>query len=98
MIAEADAKWHSGAAAAFALRLAGVEISSRHVQRMALGIGVEMAKQRDHKALQRAAANCLSEWPARRRWSPSRSMAGVFGPGKWLVARGCISSRTRRTR
>jgi hypothetical protein len=52
MIAEADAKLHSGAAAAFALHLAGVEISSRHVQRIAAEIGAEMAKQRDHKAVQ----------------------------------------------
>jgi hypothetical protein len=52
MIAEADARLHSGADAAFALHLAGVEISSRHVQRIAAEIGAEMAKERDHKAVQ----------------------------------------------
>ena len=52
MIAAADAKLHSAADASFALHLAGVEISSRHVQRIALEIGAEMARQRDDKAVQ----------------------------------------------
>jgi hypothetical protein len=52
MIAEADAKLQSAADACFALHLAGVEISSRHVQRIALEIGTEMARQRDDKAVQ----------------------------------------------
>jgi len=52
MIAEADARLHSCADAAFALHLAGVEISSRHVQRIAGEMGAEMAKERDHKAVQ----------------------------------------------
>jgi hypothetical protein len=52
MIAAADAKLHSSADAAFALHLAGVEISPRHVQRIAAEIGAEMAKQRDKKATQ----------------------------------------------
>jgi hypothetical protein len=51
MIAEADAKLQSAADASFALHLAGVEISSRHVQRIAQEIGAEMAKQRDDKAV-----------------------------------------------
>jgi hypothetical protein len=52
MIAEADATLDSAADAAFALHLAGVEISSRHVQRIAAELGAEMAKQRDDKAVQ----------------------------------------------
>jgi hypothetical protein len=52
MIAEATARLQSAADAAFALHLAGVEISSRHVQRIAAEIGAEMAEQRDHKATQ----------------------------------------------
>jgi hypothetical protein len=52
MISEAAARLHSAADAAFALGLAGVEISSRHVQRIAAEIGAEMAQQRDHKAAQ----------------------------------------------
>jgi hypothetical protein len=52
MIAEAAARLQSAADAAFALHLAGVEISSRHVQRIACEIGGEMAKQRDDKAVE----------------------------------------------
>jgi len=52
MIAEADARLHAAADAAFALHLAGVEISSRHVQRIAAEIGAAMAKERDDKAVQ----------------------------------------------
>ena len=53
MIAEAAARLHSFADAAFALKLAGVEISSRHVQRIASEIGTELARKRDEKAAQR---------------------------------------------
>ena len=53
MIAEADARLHSSADAAFALHLAGVPISPRHVQRIGLEIGGEMARQRDRKAAPR---------------------------------------------
>jgi hypothetical protein len=49
-ITEAAARLHSFADASFALHLAGVPISSRHVQRIALEIGAELAQQRDHKA------------------------------------------------
>jgi hypothetical protein len=51
-IAEAAARLHSAADAAFALHLAGVEISSRHVQRLAAELGEELAQERDHKATQ----------------------------------------------
>jgi hypothetical protein len=53
MIIEAAARLHSFAGAAFALRLAGVHISSRHVQRIALEIGTELIGQRDEKVLLR---------------------------------------------
>ena len=53
MIAEAAARLQSAADAAFALHLADVQISSRHVQRLALQIGSELAQQRDHKAVGR---------------------------------------------
>ena len=38
--------------AAFALDLAGVKISSRHVQRIASEVGAEMARRRDEKVVQ----------------------------------------------
>jgi hypothetical protein len=50
MIAEADAKLPSSAHAAYALDLAGIKISSRHVQRIAFEIGTELANKRDKKA------------------------------------------------
>lgn len=53
MIAEAAARLHSFADAAFALNLADIPISSRHVQRIATEIGTELAKQRDEKVAQR---------------------------------------------
>jgi hypothetical protein len=53
MIAEAAARLHSFADAAFALELARVSISARHVQRVALEIGTEMIDQRDQKVAQR---------------------------------------------
>jgi hypothetical protein len=53
MIAEAAARLHSFADASFALDLAGVEISSRHVQRIASEIGAELAQKRDEKVAQR---------------------------------------------
>jgi hypothetical protein len=53
MIAEAAARLHSFADAAFALKLASVPISARHVQRIALEIGTELTDQRDKKVGQR---------------------------------------------
>src|SRR5260370_37266852 len=50
MIAEAAARLPSAADAVFALHLAGIEISARHVQRIALEMGGELAQQRDLKA------------------------------------------------
>jgi hypothetical protein len=53
MIAQAAARLHSFADAAFALDLANIPISSRHVQRIASEVGAELAKQRDQKVAQR---------------------------------------------
>ena len=53
MIAEAAARLHSFADAAFALKFAGVEISGRHVGRIARELGSEMAAQRDEKVVRR---------------------------------------------
>lgn len=52
-IVEASARLCSFADASFALHLAGVEISSRQVQRIAVEIGSELARQRDRKVLLR---------------------------------------------
>ncbi|MCI0464506.1 MAG: LysR family transcriptional regulator [Gemmataceae bacterium] len=52
MIAEVAARLQSAADASFALHLAGVAISCRHVQRLAAEIGTAMAQERDHKAIQ----------------------------------------------
>jgi hypothetical protein len=51
MIAEAAARLHSGADAAYALGLAGIDISSRHVHRIATEIGAELAAKRDEKVV-----------------------------------------------
>ena len=53
MIVEAAVRLHSFADAAYALRLAGVSISSRHIHRIALQIGCELIKQRDQNVLLR---------------------------------------------
>jgi hypothetical protein len=75
MIAEADAKLHSSADAAFALHLAGVQISPRHVQRIAAEIGAEMAQQRDQKATQHR----RRELPARLASTPEVVAVEVDG-------------------
>jgi hypothetical protein len=52
MICEAAARLQSCADAAFALSLADVGISSRHVQRVASEVGAELARKRDEKVAQ----------------------------------------------
>jgi hypothetical protein len=52
MICEAAGRLQSCADAAFALDLAGVKISSRHVQRIASQVGTEMARKRNEKVIQ----------------------------------------------
>jgi hypothetical protein len=51
LIAKAAARLPSAQAAAFALELADVKISARHVQRIARAIGEEMIGQRDRKVV-----------------------------------------------
>jgi hypothetical protein len=53
MIAEAAARLRSFADAAYALRVAGLTISPRHVGRIAHEIGAELVRQRDAKVVQR---------------------------------------------
>src|SRR5262249_46238721 len=53
MIVEAAGKLQSFPDAAYALCLAGVPISARHVERLTHEIGREMAQKRDEKAIQR---------------------------------------------
>jgi hypothetical protein len=75
MIAEAAARLQSFADASFALHLADVEISVRHVQRIAAEIGGELAQERDHKtALQRR-----RELPARVATPPEVVAVEVDG-------------------
>jgi hypothetical protein len=52
MISKAAGRLQSCADAAFALELAGVKISSRHVQRIATEVGAQMAQKRDEKVVQ----------------------------------------------
>jgi hypothetical protein len=51
-ICQAAGRLQSHADAAFALSLASVKISPRHVQRIALEIGTELARKRDEKVIQ----------------------------------------------
>jgi hypothetical protein len=52
LICRAAARLPSAEAAAFALGLAGIAISSRHVQRIAHEIGTALIRQRDHQVVQ----------------------------------------------
>src|SRR4051794_290490 len=52
LIAKAAARLDSAEAAAFALHLAQIDVSSRHVQRIAQEIGNELIGQRDRKVKQ----------------------------------------------
>jgi hypothetical protein len=53
LISRAAARLPSAEAAAFALELADIKISSRHLQRLAAEIGDELIRQRDRKVAQR---------------------------------------------
>jgi hypothetical protein len=67
MLAEAAARLPSFADAAFALHLAGIDLSARHVQRLASELGAELAQERDRKAAQyrrRELPACVAEPPA----------------------------------
>jgi hypothetical protein len=88
MIAEAAGRLGSFADAAFALHLAGVDISPRHLGQLAHEIGSELARQRDGKA----AAHRRRQLPARVAAPPEvvavevdggrlRARAAGSGPG-----------------
>jgi hypothetical protein len=85
MIAEAAARLHSAADAAFALHLADVQISSRHVQRLAAEIGSEMAEQRDNKATQHR----RRQLPARVASTPEAVAVEVDGGRLRTREEGC---------
>jgi len=88
IIVEAAGRLPSFADAAFALHLAGVDISPRHVGRLAHEIGGEMAQKRDDKAV----AHRRRQLPVRVAAAPEvvavevdggrlRTRAAVSGPG-----------------
>jgi hypothetical protein len=52
LIAKAAGRLPSAEAAAFALELADIDVSARHVQRIALEIGAELVRKRDEKVIQ----------------------------------------------
>jgi hypothetical protein len=85
MIAEAAARLQSAADAAFALHLADVQISSRHVQRIAAEMGSELAEQRDQKAI----AYRRRELPARVAAPPELAAVEVDGGRLRTRAVGC---------
>lgn len=87
MIAEAQANLHSSKAAAYALNLAGIDISSRHVQRIAGEIGGELQAQRDNKTVQHR----RRELPARVAAVPEVVAVEVDGGRLRTRAEGCGS-------
>jgi len=85
MIVEAAARLKSATDAAFALHLAGVEISSRHVQRIAQEVGDELAQLRDHKVFQQR----RRELPVRVATTPEAVAVEVDGGRLRTRAAGC---------
>jgi hypothetical protein len=79
MIARAAGRLPSAEAAAFALELADIKISSRHVQRIAGEIGDELTRQRDGKVAQRH----RRELPVRVAVTPEVVAAEVDGGRLW---------------
>jgi hypothetical protein len=75
LIAKAAGRLPSAEAAAFALELADIKISSRHVQRVAARIGTELIRQRDRRVEQRR----RRELPARVAAAPEVVVAEVDG-------------------
>ena len=75
LISKAAARLPSAEAAAFALELADLEISSRHVQRVAAEIGGELIRQREHKVEQRR----RRDLPVRVAATPEVVVAEVDG-------------------
>jgi hypothetical protein len=85
MVAEAMGQLHSAEQATFALRLAKIEISSRHAQRIAQEIGNEMAHQRDAKVIQQR----RRELAARVNVTPEVVAVEVDGGRLRTRAEGC---------
>lgn len=75
IIVEAAGKLQSFADAAYALHVAGVEISARHVERLTHEIGGEMAQKRDDKAIKRR----RRQLPARVASTPEVAAVEVDG-------------------
>ena len=83
-IAEAAGRLQSHADAAFALGIADIVISSRHIQRIASEIGAELAASRDDKA-----ARKRRELPARVPVAPEAVAVEVDGGRLRTRAPGC---------
>ena len=75
MICQAAGRLQSCADAAYALDLAEVKISARHVQRIASEVGAEMARERDEKVVQQR----RRELPVRVPAAPEAVAAEVDG-------------------
>lgn len=84
-IATAVARLGSYADAAYALQLAGIAISSRHVQRLAAEIGQELIGQRDHKVVQRR----RRQLPARVAVPPTVAVVEIDGGRQRTREAGC---------
>lgn len=85
LISRAAACLPSAEAAAFALELADIPISSRHVQRIAHEVGNELIRQRDHKVAQRR----RRELPVRVAAIPDTVAVEVDGGRVRTRATGC---------
>jgi hypothetical protein len=75
LLAKAVGRLHSAAAAAFALGLADIDISARHVQRIAQEVGDELIQQRDHQVVARR----RRELPVRVACTPEVVAAEIDG-------------------
>jgi len=85
MISQAMGQLHSAEQAAFALKLAKITISARHVQRMGQKMGDEMAQLRDKKVIQQR----RRELPPRVPVTPEVVAAEVDGGRLRTRAEGC---------
>ncbi|QJW95838.1 hypothetical protein FTUN_3392 [Frigoriglobus tundricola] len=85
MVAEAMGQLRSAEQATFALKLAKIPISSRHVQRLAQEIGNEMAHQRDDQVIQQR----RRELPVRVSATPEVVAVEVDGGRLRTRAQGC---------
>lgn len=84
-ITQAAARFSSYADAAYALDLAGIAISSRQVERIAVEIGNEWIEQRQHKVVQRR----RRQLPAQVRTPPVVAVVEVDGGRQRTRQAGC---------